>query len=176
MGFEEGICHPCHAKDREYCGHTGLKDWRGRDLLRVSLAAKQDDCAGNKHDHLDNQVHRQRAQLAIIAWDEWAQEFERTERDHAGDSHEEDNHCSFCFRRKFFIHQRSGGLVNAFCKLRILHALLECRVLVQVLTAAQRPQRGKNDTGKRGGHSHHEDLRNGIGVIDSTGVFRDDGR
>ena len=175
VSLEEGVCHPRDTEDGEHGGHTGFED-RGRgDLLVVDLAEDEDDGAGDEHDHLDDQVHGQLLQLAVLAREGWAQNVEGAEDDDNGDSGEEDDNGVLGGSREDLTEQRVASRLDGLCELRILHLLLESLVLVEVLAAAQGPQGGEDNTAQRGRHGDHEDLRDGVRDTGNTGVLRDDG-
>lgn len=173
VDLEESIGHPCDAKHGEHSGHTGLEHGSVGDLARFGLAENEDEGTGDQHDHLDDQVHGQRLHT-LLTFEGRAQLFECTEDHDDADGDEEGPHGTEGLLREDLAEQRLRGGVHHLLELWILHALLERLVLVQVLAAAQRPQRGQKHTGEGSRNSDHQDLWDGVGLVDHASFLSQD--
>lgn len=91
VGLEECISHPGNTEDGEYCRHAGLEHRNGGDLLVVDVAENEDNCTGDKHDHLNDKVHREDLHLTILVREGRAQDIEAAEDDDDCDGGQEYN-------------------------------------------------------------------------------------
>ena len=157
MVREHRIGHPGHAVDGHDGDHTGIEDARLIDLLGVAEHHHED--AGEKHEHLNDEGHRE-----ALLTDHRAKFRHGTHDGHNGHRGEEDPEGSPLLAGELHAEERGVFTVNVLLLFGISNQSLELFILVEILAAEHRERAHEEETDDGGRDHHGEQLHEAEGT------------